>query len=159
MSPGDYTELFFCDEAVAMAAGHRPCWQCRRPDAKRFLASWRVAHGLDQDHQVRATEIDSVLHASRVTRSREQARYSSKLGDLPDGVFVVRPDNPHGAWLVWQGRTWSWSHSGYTSNERVAVDEGVQVLTPEPLVRVLAAGYVPVVHATASTSGEPTRSP
>ena len=26
MTPGLYTELFFLDEAVALAAGHRPCW-------------------------------------------------------------------------------------------------------------------------------------
>jgi hypothetical protein len=43
MTPGRYTELFFLDEATALAAGHRPCFECRRADANQFAAAW--AHG------------------------------------------------------------------------------------------------------------------
>src|SRR4029453_19608900 len=40
MAPNRYTELFFLDEATALAAGHRPCGECRRADFRRFKATW-----------------------------------------------------------------------------------------------------------------------
>ena len=42
MAPGKYTELFFLDEATALAAGHRPCFECRRQDALRRLAAGQI---------------------------------------------------------------------------------------------------------------------
>ncbi|HEY4334333.1 MAG TPA: hypothetical protein VGM89_00505, partial [Puia sp.] len=68
MSPGLWTELFFFDEATAFAAGHRPCFECRREDAVRFKRAWlkgNPAYGFDEKTRIGA--IDEVLHAERVT--------------------------------------------------------------------------------------------
>ena len=68
-SPGLYTELFFLDEATALAAGHRPCFECRRADAVRFAATWAEAHALEASP--RASDIDAVLHAERIASAPE----------------------------------------------------------------------------------------
>jgi hypothetical protein len=144
MAPGHYTELFFCDEAVALAAGHRPCAECRPADYRRFTESWVGAIG-----PARATDMDRVLHAVRVRRDRSQVRVPTRLADLPDGAFVTRPERPDAAWLVWRGALHLWSHEGYVARESRPPDEAVEALTPAPTLAVLAAGYVPLVHPTA----------
>ena len=45
-----YTELFFLDEPTVLAAGHRPCFECRRKDAEKFAEQWRAAHRLRRRH-------------------------------------------------------------------------------------------------------------
>src|SRR5262249_39098275 len=45
MPPGRWTALFFLDEVTALAAGHRPCAYCRRPDYLAFAEAWRAAGG------------------------------------------------------------------------------------------------------------------
>src|SRR5262245_10377094 len=64
MSPGKYTELFFLDEATALAAGHRPCFECRRAEAEQFARLWAKVHGAHD--RARAGDMDRVLHAERV---------------------------------------------------------------------------------------------
>ncbi|MEC7963076.1 MAG: hypothetical protein VX201_07380, partial [Pseudomonadota bacterium] len=59
----------FLDEAVALAAGHRPCHFCRHADAMRFKAAWADANG-----PTTAPEMDRILHPARVTRQRQQVR-------------------------------------------------------------------------------------
>lgn len=147
MAPGQYTELFFCDEAVALAAGHRPCAECRRPDFVRYVTAWQAGHGVASPPK--ASEVDKVLHRARVTPDRRQVRTSARLSDLPDGTFISLPAEPTVAWLVWRGGLYRWSHEGYTERQPSLQDADVVVLTPEPTVRVLAAGYVPVIHPTA----------
>jgi hypothetical protein len=146
MAPGRYTELFFCDEAVALAAGHRPCAECRRPDFERYASAWQRAFGLA--HPAKAREMDDELHRARVSGKR-QATFSAKLADLADGTFVSFPQEPGAAWLVWCGYLRRWSHEGYREARPVVLSDEVDVLTPEPTARVLAAGYALVVHATA----------
>lgn len=140
-----YTELFFLDEVSAMAAGHRPCFECRRADALRFAAAWAAAAGVDP-RTVRAPEMDRVLHAERVPLLREPGtRPRAQLEALPGGAMVA-----HGgrAYLWWQGRLRPWSGEGYGDPEP---DTGREfaLLTPPTLVGVLAAGYAPLVHPSA----------
>ena len=93
MTPNRYTELFFLDEATALAAGHRPCGECRRLDFQRFKTAWLVANsdrGLGPD--VRIDAIDRELHRDRLEPGGRPRSYLAELDSLPDGVFVVRPD-------------------------------------------------------------------
>jgi hypothetical protein len=142
MAPGNYTELFFTDEAVALAAGHRPCAECRRADFERFRSAFEAAHP-ELERPVRAPVMDRLLHKARVSRSREQVTFLAAPDGLPDGVFFrVGAD-----FLVrWQGRIWAWDFEGY-SRFSGGVPEQVEVLTPEPSVRVIEAGYAPILIA------------
>lgn len=144
MSPGAWTELFFLDEAVALAAGHRPCAYCRRDDLRRFAAAWQEAHGLDGPPK--APEMDRALHGSRVHfRTRRQRTFAAMAGELPDGSFVgVSGD----AWLVLGSAILRWTHRGYAHRAPLP-DAPVEVLTPAPTVAVLRAGYRPMLHPSA----------
>src|SRR5580692_7095619 len=81
-----YTELFFLDEPTALAAGHRPCFECRRKDAQEFAEHWRVAHRLRR--RPYAGEMDEVLHRERL-RGRAKRLHRRNIDQLSDGVFVV----------------------------------------------------------------------
>ena len=92
MTPGRYTELFFLDEATALAAGHRPCFECRREAAVAFRDAWREAMG----EISRISEIDSLLHTARIwPGTRRQRRISADLRDLPEGAFILHDGVPH----------------------------------------------------------------
>jgi hypothetical protein len=88
MAPGRYTQLFFLDEATALAAGHRPCALCRRADFLRFTELWARVHGLARRPKV--AEVDTVLHAERVGRDKHKVTFEARLGDLPVGVMVAK---------------------------------------------------------------------
>ena len=129
-----YTELFFLDEATALAAGHRPCYECRRADAKAFAARWAEAFGLDTPP--RAPRMDSILHAERLA-SPTLAQWSH----LPDCTIV----QSEGRFLMKQGHlAWLWSFSGY--GKATIPSTQVQVITPPAIVAVLRAGYQPALH-------------
>ena len=143
MQPGRYTELFFLDEAVALAAGHRPCAECRRADHLRFREAWALAHGARH----RVPEMDAILHKARVTRDRWQIRHKAPVEDLPDGAFVLWRDRPH---LVQGAGILPFASHGY--GRALPRPKGrALVLTPRPTLAVLAAGYAPVVHASTAT--------
>ena len=136
MAPHRYTELFFLDEPTALAAGHRPCCECRREDFRRFQAAWRRAVGPD----VSAGTIDRALHRARVEpRSRRQIRFAAPLDDLPDGTFVLLPDVA-AALLVQGDRLHPWRPGDY-GPPRERRSGRATVLTPAPTVAVLRAGY------------------
>lgn len=141
MQPGRYTELFFLDEAVALAAGHRPCAECSRADYTRFRDAWAAAQG----SQPTAPDMDRALHPARVTRSRAQVRHQAEARGLPDGVFVLWQDRPH---LVSGDHALPFAPDGYGS-ATARPDGLVTVLTPAPTVAVLAAGYRPRLHPSA----------
>ncbi len=145
--PGHYTQLFFCDEATAFAAGHRPCAECRRPDYQRYVQAWQRAH--DLPHPPKAGEVDRSLHQARLTQDRGQARTVKRLADLPDGTIISLSKQPGEAWLVWQDHLHRWTHSGYSERRPITPDVEVVLLTPEPTVRTLEMGYTPVVHPSA----------
>src|SRR5262245_35738266 len=114
MTPGRYTELFFLDEATALAAGHRPCRECRHADHERFKAAGpggNKARGLPTDARIDA--IDAVLHRERLTPEGAKRTFKAALGALPDGVFVTLPAAPEEALLVADGRLWRWAPGGY----------------------------------------------
>jgi hypothetical protein len=157
MAPHRYTQLFFLDEATAFAAGHRPCFECRRADAKRFFEAWRAGNpGLAGDGIPKVPAVDAVLQHERLTRDRAKLTFESTIGELPDGVLVVRAGAPKEAWLLWQGTLWKWSPGGYMASVAADEDESVRVLTPKSIVQAFSAGYVPVVHPSLTPRPSPT---
>ena len=128
-----YTELFFLDEPTALAAGHRPCFLCRRADAEAFRRAF--AAGGERS----APEMDAVLHRERLADL--PGRHSLRsLAELPDGAMVERNGRPYavrGAALL------PWSFLGYGAAEPRPADEKTRVLTPPAIVAALAAGYRP----------------
>ncbi len=135
-APTRYTALFFWDEPGALAAGHRPCGECRNMDYRRFKAAWSAAG----QPAASAAEIDRVLHKARVTRDRRQVTYQTAIESLPDGVFV---HHDGAALLIWHGRFWRWSEQGY--GDAGPVRRGVtEVLTPRPTVVAIEAGFTPM---------------
>ncbi|MGE4219804.1 MAG: hypothetical protein AB7G39_10185 [Alphaproteobacteria bacterium] len=142
MAPDSYTELFFLDEATALAAGHRPCWECRRADFHAFAAAWAAGHGLAQPP--RAGAMDAALHAQRIDpATRRQRRWSAEVAGLPDGAFVALAAGPH---LVWGEDLLPWSFAGYGAPLPRSGAGTVAVMTPPGTVRALAAGYRPGLH-------------
>jgi hypothetical protein len=143
MSPGHYTELFFLDEAVALAAGHRPCAECRRERFNAFKSAWIEPRG---GGPLLADEIDTELHRSRIDRARGKVSYQSSLNSLPDGCFIqIEGSNC----LVWGDMLLLWSPTGYVKKCLRPVDATVTVLTPAPVVRCIRRGYKPVIHESA----------
>jgi len=149
MQPGRYTELFFLDEATAFAAGHRPCWECRRHDGAAFKSAWLAGNAdLGFDATILARQLDVVLHAERIALNGEKVVYRECLDRLPDGVFVRLAGASHlvrGEWLL------EWSPEGYTvrAPRPRDVDVEVEVLTPRSIVRAIGAGYAPGLHDSA----------
>lgn len=137
LRPGRYTELFFLDEATALAAGHRPCAECRRADYSRFRAAWRAA-GLPG---TRAPEIDATLDADR-RDGRVQRHHEARAKSLPDGAMILCDGEPA---LIHGGSLRPWFPGGY-GPPRDRPEAAVTVLTPASVVRVLAAGYAPTLH-------------
>lgn len=151
MAPGQYTELFFLDEVTALAAGHRPCAECRHEDWRWFTDCWQLAVGTSGAGRPRAAEIDRRLHDERLGRGRRKATFEALATDLPDGVLVVLPGDAGTAWLSWGGRLHRWTPAGYDAS-RAVPSSPVQVLTPRSIVSALAAGYRPEVHVTVAAS-------
>jgi len=146
MAPDRYTELFFLDEATALAAGHRPCGECRRADYRRFKALWLAANrdqGLGGYALIGA--IDRTLHRDRLGADGRQRTYLAELSSLPDGVFVVTQGGAEPL-LYWRGHLAPWSPAGYGSSRPAQPDQRVTVLTPRSTSLTIAAGYVPAVH-------------
>jgi hypothetical protein len=140
MTPGRYTELFFLDEATALAAGHRPCRECQRERFELFRRHWPGQS---------AVAIDEVLHKERLDGTGKRT-YAARLGDLPEGVLVVDADSrPH---LLWNRALRLWTPGGYTERTPAPVDREVRVLTPPSVVRAIAGGYPVVVHSSAEAS-------
>jgi hypothetical protein len=150
MQPNRYTELFFLDEATALAAGHRPCFECRRAEADRFAELWARIHG--DAERARAPAMDDQLHAERVDRERRKVTFRARRADIPSGAFIryaaeggVRP------YLVVGHSLLAWSASGYGRLVLpTAISEEVDVLTPRSIVAVLSAGYRPMLHPSAA---------
>lgn len=139
MTPGTYTELFFHDEAVAIAAGHRPCFECRRQDFYKWQAAWRDGNGTGD--LPRAPAMDAHLHRERVEPySRRQKVWQATLTDLPDGTFLSHAGQP----CLWRDRqVLPWTHRGYGDAVPLSPRETVTVLTPPSSVGALRGGYRP----------------
>ena len=145
MGGRSWTELFFLDEATALAAGHRPCFFCRRDDANRFRAAWEQGNGVSS---VLARDIDTVLHRERLERSNKRLHpLPMPVAALPDGAMVQAGDE---SYLIAQGGALRWSMAGYEKT-RAALDHPL-LLTPPSTLRAMGAGYRPVLHPSASKS-------
>ncbi len=148
MTPGQYTELFFLDEATALAAGHRPCAECSRPRFELFRSLWARANSeFTQEAKPRATVLDEVLHAERIDAARAKVTYTEKLGELPEGTMIAWEEGE--AYLLYQNALRRWRAEGYGGALRLEPERTVQVLTPRSIVKTLAAGYRANVHASA----------
>ncbi|MGJ4926019.1 hypothetical protein ACQR1I_11920 [Bradyrhizobium sp. HKCCYLS2038] len=145
MARQSWTELFFLDEATALAAGHRPCFYCRRDDANRFRAAWERGNGVSD---VRASEIDKVLHRERLDHRRKRLHpLTAPFRTLPDGAMVQAGNE---SFLMLQGRALPWSFAGYGEpREELTIP---QLLTPPSTLRALQAGYQPVLHPSVNAS-------
>jgi hypothetical protein len=137
MSPGTYTELFFLDEAVALAAGHRPCGECRRSQYRSYM---------DAVNQGSEEPLDGPKELDRrLNESRRVPRTMTALATLPDGVFVTLGDDDFR--LIWDGALHRWSPAGYV--DAMAIDiavESAEVVTPALSVAALQCGYPVEVH-------------
>ena len=142
MGRRSWTELFFLDEATAFAAGHRPCFFCRRNDANRFRSCWEEGNGVKN---IRAKEMDAVLHRERLVRGKKRLHpLPMPVKELPDGAMVQVGED---SYLMAQGRTLQWSMAGYRKVDG-ALDNAL-LLTPPSALRALRAGYRPVLHPSA----------
>jgi hypothetical protein len=131
-----YTELFFLDEATALAAGHRPCFECRRADARAFAAAWGRAHDTPPP---RAGTMDRVLHAERLAPP-----YTVAFAALPDGAICLHDGRFH---LRLGDSARPWSFAGYGPARRI--DAPVAAVTPPSIRAALHAGYRPRLHPSA----------
>ena len=136
MAIAQYTELFFLDEATALAAGHRPCGSCRPEALAVFKRAWAIAHGLSYMPPV--TEIDGVLRSDRYVTAGD-------MDDPPSGAIVAVNGIPV---LRWDSRWLAWSFDGYAPIRGAPAVE--RCLTTGPVIAVLRAGYAPVVHGSAT---------
>ncbi len=143
MARRSWTELFFLDEATALAAGHRPCFFCRRADANAFRAAWAQGNSVARP---RADAIDAVLDAER--RDGRVKRLHPLPGPpdtLPDGAMVQAGD---ATLLVAKGKAWRWSFDGYAAAPLPPGD--IRLVTPPSTLRALQAGYRPKLHLSAA---------
>jgi hypothetical protein len=145
MPPGRWTALFFFDEAVALAAGHRPCAYCRRRDFLRYAGAWATGRALDE--RPRAPAMDAQLHLERVDpRTRQQRTTIQELDELPDGAMIRYDGRPA---LVLDHKVLPWSWQGYDAPRRPPGLGEVAVLTPPANLVVLKAGFTPLLHPSA----------
>ena len=143
MSPGRYTELFFLDEAVALAAGHRPCAECRRERFNAFKDAWIRSGNPRGANSLLADEMDTELHRTRFDRHKGKITYQASLDSLPDGCFVQIECS---SYLVWGDALLLWSPASYLEKRHRPNGLTVTVLTPEPVVRCIRQGYRPEIH-------------
>jgi hypothetical protein len=139
-----YTELFFLDEVTALAAGHRPCFECRRKEANEFAGRWQQAFKLDAPPH--APEMDEVLHDERL-EGRQKRLYEAPLDDLPDGAMIALDGE---AFAVRGDLLLHWMPNGYDARKARPRGAAVSVLTPPSIVAVLKAGYRPHWHPSAN---------
>jgi hypothetical protein len=128
MPPGRYTGLFFLDDATALAAGHRPCAECRNGDYRSFLALTGAAG---------ADELDRRLHAERLDEGGGRRLHERRLEELPDGAFVLLESVPH---LVLGDALLRWTPGGYPER-RLRPRGRAEVITPPTTLGVLASGW------------------
>ncbi|MGW4486681.1 hypothetical protein ACWEOE_22895 [Amycolatopsis sp. NPDC004368] len=144
--PHRYTHLYFHDEAVSFAAGHRPCGECRRSSYVRYRDGWASALAVPPPS---AREMNRRLHGERLAGGRLRVHSQSWAG-LPAGVFVLRDGVPA---VVVDGGLTAWTTSGYGARHPLPRRGTAQVITPPATIAVLRAGYPVQIDASALRSG------
>lgn len=146
MGAGNYTELFFLDEATALSAGHRPCATCRRERYDAFLSAW--SKGNRNGAKVLAGEVDMQMKLDRSPSSRT---VTASVHGLPDGV-MVKEVATGACFLVRGGRLYRWSFDGYGGALAISsVTEAFAVLTPASTIKAIQSGYSVQIHSSATT--------
>lgn len=143
MTAGLWTELFFLDEATAFAAGHRPCFECRREDAKRFKSCW--IQGNPQYNFSLSTsikEIDAIIHRERITKEGKKVVHQCLSSNLPEGTFTLINEEPY---LFSKGELHRWTPFGYGNSIVVPEASMLTILTPDSVVNAFRAGYAPQI--------------
>jgi hypothetical protein len=142
-SPGRYTHLYFHDEAVSFAAGHRPCGECRRPAYTAYRDAWPAEGGAPPS----AAAMNRRLHRERLHRGTHRRRlHELRWADLPVGAFVLRDGHPE---LVAGEHLTEWTTAGYGTRRARPATGTVPVLTPPATLAVLRAGYSVQIDETA----------
>lgn len=144
-----WTELFFLDEVTGLAAGHRPCFFCRRARAVDFVTRFGRAFHIEAP---RAPMIDQRLHRERMASGGHPPTVTlAELHDLPDGAMVATPEK---IYALRAGRALEWSFAGYSGPiafERLE-EQPLRLVTPPTTIEILRQGFTPVWHPSAGTS-------
>jgi hypothetical protein len=137
--PNRWTHLYFHDEAVSFAAGHRPCGECRRASYAAYRDAWAGRPS--------ATDMNRRLHHERIFRGTHTRRFHDlPWAGLPDGTFVLLDDQPA---LVVDGGLSRWTRAGYDGRRRRPTAGTATVITPPSTVTVLRSGYPVQIDASA----------
>lgn len=147
MAERQYTELFFLDEVTALAAGHRPCYECRYAEAKRFREAL-VRSGVFR-YRPKASDLsDAIAGEIQSVLKGKSERETIVPAELPDGAMFTTGAAP---FLKWKGQAYPWDFVGYDAPTDLP-EQGVR-LTPHITCQALAHGYVPAVHESVQASG------
>jgi hypothetical protein len=141
MMPDRWTELFFLDEATAFAAGHRPCFECRRADAQRFKSYWikgNPVHNFSMTTSI--NQIDEIIHKERINNEKKKVIHQRTASNVPEGTFILMDDAPY---VFSKGRLHRWTAFGYEENIAMPEASTLSVLTPDSIVNAFGSGYVP----------------
>jgi hypothetical protein len=138
-----YSELFFLDEVTALAAGHRPCFECRREDAARFATLFS-----NGKTRASAAAMDRVLHGERLD-GKAKRLHRRPIDGLPGGAMVSLDGTPY---AVCGTRLLPWTPAGYGNSVARPRGRQVDVLTPPAIVTVLQKGYRPFWHPSAKAA-------
>jgi hypothetical protein len=134
--PNRYTHLYFHDEAVSLAAGHRPCAECRRASYDSYRVAWADGLGVAVPS---AQLMNRQLHGERIVRGTHRRRiHRMSWADLPDGAFVLLDAAPS---VVVGEQLREWTHEGYGSRRARPAGGIADVITPPASVAALRAGY------------------
>jgi len=143
MAPNLYTELFFMDEATAFAAGHRPCFECRREAYNRFKSLWikgNPEYGFNEKTSIR--EIDEIIHSERIDREGNKVTFEATISELPNGAFIQFDNQPY---LLMGQYIYHWTPFGYDEGIPLPDLKKVTVLTPGSTINAFRAGYHPQI--------------
>jgi hypothetical protein len=147
MAGRSWTELFFLDEAVALAAGHRPCFYCRRQAAQQFRAAWAAAKGAPIPY---VAAIDAALHRERLEGRRQRVHpLPVPISELPDGTVVAAAGS---AFTLRAGQAYRWTNAGY--DQPIELHQVDGLLTPPSTLMALLAGYRPALHPSITASSD-----
>jgi hypothetical protein len=135
-----YTELFFLDEVTAFAAGHRPCFECRRRDAELFALLFS-----GKKERASASAMDRALHDQRLD-GKAKRTHRRTIDGLPDGAMVALDEE---VFAIRGSRLLRWTPAGYAASRARPRGMQVEVFTPPSILSVLARGYLPLWHPSA----------
>ena len=145
MATKSWTELFFLDEATALAAGHRPCFLCRRDAAQAFRVAWAAGHS---GKLLTAPQMDAILHSERMQDGAKHIHAVTQgIADLPDGAMIAARDQ---AFVIVAGRPLLWTAGGYRPGGGPLRADGL--ITPPATLAALRAGYRPILHPSAAVA-------